>query len=568
MLMGKMGKNKTLLRILLITAIALLLNGCASSPNKMRKDVRKDINTTLDEARKSHQYKTPTAISKALLPPIDVTRPGGKRKSLVTRFDVSINNASVREVYLGLVEGTPYSVVIPPRLHGRVSLNLKSVTVAEAFDAIRRVYGFDYQRKGNYFYVSPPGIQTRIYPVNYLNLIRKGKSNTRVSGGDIGRISSGSGGGTAKQDPETTSNIKVETQSHSDFWKDLHKTLVVIVGTKKGRFVVVNPQAGLVIVRAYPKELRVVQDFLGQTQSSVNRQVILEAKIIEVTLSDRYQTGINWSALRGGKLFGMTGGGSVFSGEGSTATTGNAGNLNPTPGTFSPPATGTTAFGGVFTLSSQSSNFGSFIELLRGQGEVQVLSSPRVATVNNQKAVIKIGGDEFFVTGVDSSNSTTSGGVTTSSSPSVTLTSFFSGIVLDVTPQIDKDHNVILHIHPSVSTITQRNKTFTISGQVFDLPLAISSIQESDSIVRTSSGRIIVIGGLMKIGTTDEAAGVPILGRIPVVGHLFKHKKIIRIKKELIILLKPTVITTGREWADNIGAAHNRIKKISRDRRF
>ncbi|HEX20278.1 MAG TPA: pilus (MSHA type) biogenesis protein MshL [Acidiferrobacteraceae bacterium] len=567
--MEKMEKNKAILRVLLITAIALLLNACASSPHKMREDVRKNIDATLDKARKSHQNKTPTDISRALLPPINVTRPGGKRQPLVTRFDVSINNASVRQVYLGLVEGTPYSVVIPPNLHGRVSLNLKNVTVAEAFDAIRRVYAFDYERKGNYFYVSPPGIQTRIYPVNYINLVRKGKSNTRVSGGDIGRMtSSGGGGSTTSGDDERRSSINVETKSTVDFWKDLHKTLVTIVGSKKGRFVVVNPQAGLVIVRAYPKELRVVQNFLGLTQNTINRQVILEAKIIEVELNDRFQTGINWSALRGGKLFGMGGGGSIFSGTGTSSIIGNTGNLNPTPGTFSPPATGTSAFGGVFTLSSQSSNFGSFIELLKGQGEVQVLSSPRVATVNNQKAVIKIGGDEFFVTGIQSNTTSTTGGTITETIPSVTLTSFFSGIVLDVTPQIDKDNNVILHIHPSVSTITQRNKTFVISDKAFDLPLAVSSIQESDSIVRTSSGRIIVIGGLMKIGTTDEAAGVPILGQVPVVGHLFKHKKITRIKKELIILLKPTVITTGGDWADDIGATHDRIKKISRDRRF
>ena len=312
-----------------------------------------------------------------------------------------------------------------------------------------------------------------------------------------------------------------------------------------------------------------VQDYLGLTQSTINRQVILEAKIIEVELNDRFQTGINWSALRGNKLFGMVGGGSIFSGSGISSIAGGTGNLNPTPGIFSPPATGTSAFGGVFTLSSQSSRFGSFIELLKTQGEVQVLSSPRVATVNNQKAVIKIGGDEFFVTGIQTTSSTVAvGGGVVETTPNVTLTSFFSGIVLDVTPQIDKDNNVILHIHPSVSTITQRNKTFTVSGKTFDLPLAVSSIQESDSIVRTSSGRIIVIGGLMKVGTTDEAAGVPILGRVPVVGNLFKHKKITRIKKELIILLKPTVITTGGDWAGDIGATHDRIKKIKRHRGF
>lgn len=564
------NKQQIINRTLLILMVALLVNACGStSPYKFREGVRDDINKALDTARKSHKGKNsiPANVSKALLPPINVTTPSGGSKSIETRFDISVNNAPARQVFMGLVESTPYSIVIHPGVRGRLSLNLKNVTVVEAIEAIRQVYGIDYKRKGNNFYILSPGIQTRIYPVNYLNLQRKGKSDTRVSGGEFGRISSGSstssGAGTGQSG---FSSINVETKSQVDFWKDLHKTLATMIGTKQGRFVVVNPHAGLVVVRAYPRELQTVHDFLGLTHATINRQVILEAKIIEVELNDRYQTGINWSRLKSSSVFDFGGGGSIFSGSGVTGNAGATGTLN--PNSFSPPGQTTSAFGGVFTLTAKTSSFGGFIELLRSQGEVQVLSSPRVATVNNQKAIIKIGGDEFFVTGVTSTSSTTSGGTTTESTPSVSLTSFFSGIVLDVTPQIDKDNNIILHVHPSVSTVTQRNKTFTISGKTFDLPLAVSSIQESDSIVRTTSGRIIVIGGLMKVGSTDEAAGIPILGRIPIVGNLFKHKKITRIRKELIILLKPTVITTGADWATNISGTSERIKNIKRNRRF
>ncbi len=560
------NRPKTLFGILLIIGTALLVNACAT-PSKMREGVRGDINTSLDAASKSNKGKAgiPTDVSKALLPPIELRVPGGGTKPLETRFDISVNNASAREVYMGLVEGTPYSVVVHPNIRARISLNLKNVTVAEAIEAIRQVYNLEYRRDGNNFYILSPGIQTRIFPVNYLNLVRKGKSDTRVSSGDIGRISSSGGTtSTATSGGDTGfSSINVETKSEVDFWKDLYRTLVVIVGKKKGRFVVVNPQAGLIIVRAYPREIRVVQNFLGLTHETINRQVILEAKIIEVELKDRFQTGINWSKIKSGNTFGMLGGGSIFSGSGVSSIVGSTGTLN--PGSFSAPGGSTSAFGGVFTLTSQSSTFGGFIELLRTQGEVQVLSSPRVATLNNQKAVIKIGGDEFFVTGVRSSTSVVSGGTTIPTTPSVTLTSFFSGIVLDVTPQIDNAGNVILHIHPSVSTISQKNKSFTIFGQVFDLPLAVSSIQESDNIVRATSGQIIVIGGLMKVGSTDEVAAVPILGRIPILGRLFKHKKITRIKKELVILLKPTVINTGTDWANNITDAKGRIKKIKRD---
>ncbi|MEK7840104.1 MAG: hypothetical protein AAB252_02900, partial [Pseudomonadota bacterium] len=192
----------------------------------------------------------------------------------------------------------------------------------------------------------------------------------------------------------------------------------------------------------------------------------------------------------------------------------------------------------------------------------QVLSSPRVSTINNQKAVIKIGGDEFFVTGVSSSTGTTSGGVTTTSTPTVDLTSFFSGIVLDVTPQIDENKNIVLHIHPSVSAVTQKDKSFSVSGSAFNLPLALSTIQESDNVVRAQSGQIIIIGGLMKEGTTDENVSVPILGDIPILGNLFRHKKVTRVKKELIILLKPTVIEAGQDWNDALRESQERVKKI------
>jgi MSHA biogenesis protein MshL len=145
------------------------------------------------------------------------------------------------------------------------------------------------------------------------------------------------------------------------------------------------------------------------------------------------------------------------------------------------------------------------------------------------------------------------------------LASFFSGIALDVTPQIDEENNILLHIHPAVSNVTQQDKSFAglgTGGIPLTLPLALSAIQESDNMVRAQSGQIIVIGGLMKEGSTDENASVPILGDIPILGNLFKHKKVTRIKKELVILLKPTVINTGQDWGDVTRESQDRIKKI------
>jgi MSHA biogenesis protein MshL len=153
------------------------------------------------------------------------------------------------------------------------------------------------------------------------------------------------------------------------------------------------------------------------------------------------------------------------------------------------------------------------------------------------------------------------GATSTTTLPTVTteLSAFFSGIALDVTPQIDDAGNITLHIHPSVSDVTEKKIS---TGATLPISTASSSVQESDNIVRATSGQIIVIGGLMKEASTDDNASVPFLGDIPIVGNLFKHKKVTRIKRELVILLKPTVINSGQDWSDSAGESQERIRKI------
>lgn len=348
--------------------------------------------------------------------------------------------------------------------------------------------------------------------------------------------------------------MHVATESTADFWKELRDTLTAMIGgsTAEGaagasgeRFVAVNAASGQLVVRAYPRELRAVEEYLAGMHNAIARQVVLEAKIVNVELNDRFQTGINWRAFQ---AVAMTGGGSIFNGgalNGGSEIGGNFGDLN---GVL-PSGTDTSAFGGVFSIATQSTDFSSFIELLKTQGDVHVLSSPRVSTVNNQKAIIKVGGDEFFVTGVTSTPSTVLGGQPTTT---IQVTPYFSGIVLDVTPQIDRAGTVTLHIHPSVSAVGEKSKTLVVSNALSNIPFATSSIQESDNVVRARSGQVIVIGGLMKESTVDESAGIPLLADLPGIGVLFKHTKIVKLKQELVILLKPTVIEASAGWANLI----------------
>ena len=548
--------------------LALALGGCASTG--WHTEAGRHIDRTLATAQHQQEPAPPSAVRSALVPGIQIHLPALAPMANGARFNLAVNNAPARSVFLGLVAGTAYSVTVPPGISGNITLNLHQVTVPEAMRAIRRTYHYEYDRRGHQYYLLPPGLQTRIFRVNYLNVVRTGSSDTRMASGDLTSAPTASMGGVPGSVPPqgastgtaSLSNIQVETTSKSDFWKQLQQTVSALVGTQNGNMVVANAQASLLIVRASPRQMRVVARLLRIMQVNVDREVVLSAKILEVQLNSGFQSGINWAdlaQLNGASITSeQLGGGSLLS-SGSSEIAGSPESMTPSIGVYAPIAP-TSAFGGMLTLAVQARNFASFIELLKTQGRVQVLSSPQVATVNNQKAVIKVGGDDFFVTGI--TNSVSNVGLTAVTVPSVQLTPFFSGIALDVTPQIDNHGNVILAIHPSVSQVTQRNQTFSVSSQTYSLPLASSSIQESDDIVRAHSGQIIVIGGLMKDGTTTENASVPLLGDLPGIGVLFQHRKIVRVKSELVILLKATVVTGGRVWSREVDSSERRIRAI------
>lgn len=338
----------------------------------------------------------------------------------------------------------------------------------------------------------------------------------------------------------------IQTESESAFWDNLRQTLSLMVPSDEGRQAIVNRDSGLVIVRAMPDELKLVGDFFAQLQNAMQRQVILEAKILEVTLNEGFQSGINWGGTRGGNsdyFLGQIGGqGAIDSGRSV-----NAGLPFPIDPEGDIPITQlpSSAIGGALTFAFNASRFTAVIELLETQGDVRVLSSPRVSTLNNQKAIIKVGTDEFFVTSV-SSNTTQGAAVTTARE--IEFTPFFSGIALDVTPQIDDTGSVTLHIHPTVSEVVDQTKTVTIQGQTEQFPLALSTVREADAIVRANNGQIIVIGGLMEDQQRDEELRTPLLARIPLLGGLFKQQRKTSRKSELVILLKPTVVDSDQVW--------------------
>ncbi|MGI1987662.1 pilus (MSHA type) biogenesis protein MshL [Shewanella glacialipiscicola] len=459
------------------------------------------------------------------------------------RFDVSALDVDAKVFFPSLVQGTPLSVAVHPDVQGTISLSLKGVTLTEAIQVVEDIYGYEVSREGRILRVFPAGMRTETFPLNYLYMERDGLSLTSVSSGRLSdnnnsnsnnsnsdnsnnsnssNNSNGNNGNNSSNNgsSDSSNGTFIRSRTKTDFWGELKETLTSIIGeTGGGRQVVVTPQAGLVTIRAFPSELRQVRTFLNTAESHLQRQVILEAKILEVTLSDGYQQGIQWDNVLG-----------------------HVGNTNVNFGTSAGPGLSdkiTSAIGGVTSLSIKGSDFTTMINFLDTQGDVDVLSSPRVTASNNQKAVIKVGTDEYFVTDV---SSTTVASTTPVTTPQVELTPFFSGIALDVTPQIDRDGNVLLHVHPSVIDVKEQTKNIRISDASLELPLAQSEIRESDTVIRAASGDVVVIGGLMKSENIEVVSQVPLLGDIPLLGELFKNRSKQKKKTELIILLKPTVV--------------------------
>ncbi|ABZ78393.1 pilus (MSHA type) biogenesis protein MshL [Shewanella halifaxensis HAW-EB4] len=456
------------------------------------------------------------------------------------RFDVSANNVDAKVFFPSLAQGTPLSVAVHPDVTGKISLSLKSVTLKEALQVVEDIYGYEVSREGRILRIFPAGMRTETFSLNYLYMERQGLSLTSVSSGRISdndsnsnsnsnssgnsnsnfNNSSNSDSGSSNSSSDQTNGTFIRSETKSDFWGELKETLVSIMGnTGGGRQVVVTPQAGLVTVRAYPNEIRQIRNFIKTAESHLQRQVILEAKVLEVTLSDGYQQGIHWESVLG-----------------------HAGSTDITFGTS--PTTGlsdqiSSVLGGVTSIKLEGSDFSTMISLLDTQGDVDVLSSPRVTASNNQKAVIKVGTDEYFVTNVSSTTVASNTPITT---PDVELTPFFSGIALDVTPQIDEQGNVLLHIHPSVIDIKEQTKIIKISGSTLELPLAQSEIRESDTVIKAASGDVVVIGGLMKSENTEIVSKVPLLGDIPFLGEAFTNRANSTVKTELVILLKPIVV--------------------------
>ncbi|HFC9208267.1 pilus (MSHA type) biogenesis protein MshL [Vibrio cholerae] len=530
------------MRKIVLASVVTSLVGC-SMGHRDPVEAKQALNQAINETNSRQIDQLPPSVEADLMPDMD-TLTASEPKTL-QRFRIQAEDVEAKAFFASLVQGTEYSAAIHPAVTGRITLNLTDVTLDEALGVVRDLYGFEVVKEGKVIQVYPAGLRTVTIPVDYLQFKRTGRSLTSITTGtitntDTNNSSSSSSSSSGSSDGNSSSSssrrsdsrggTEIETTNESDFWPLLEKAVAQLLGGSGGQTVIANPQAGVLTLRAYPDEIRQVNDFLGISQQRMHRQVILEAKILEVTLSDGYQQGINWS-----KAF-SSNGASYNIGSG-TITQDSSGN----PITSALPGLDAigSLLGGQSNVVISSGSFDAVISFMATQGDLNVLSSPRVTASNNQKAVIKVGTDEYYVTDLSSVVGT---GDNAQASPDITLTPFFSGISLDVTPQIDDQGNVLLHVHPAVIEVEQQTKIITYNSQEITLPLARSSIRESDSVIRAKDGDVVVIGGLMKTNTIERVSKVPFLGDVPGLGNLFRNISNQTQKTELVILLKPTVV--------------------------
>ena len=568
---------KLLTRTVLYTALAsTMLTGCATPRGAPSSRVEREADEAIVKVRDEMQQSTENVEKQKRLMAeqeylVKSNRDAQEANALAVlrqepRFDLILNNAPARDVFMALVSETPWSLTMHPEVKGVVSTSLRRVTIREALDALREMYGYDYRIDGTRISIYAPTAQTRSFVVNYLTSSRNGSSEIRVNSGSNsvatntgtggntnvmsnGQNNAGLNGGVNGTSGQSTNSVstQIQTNTTSNLWKEMSDAIKAMVVPGPGKHVLVTPQASLITVRAMPDELRQIEQYLQSVKGAVQRQVMLEAKIIDVELNDNYQSGIDWN-----RLFTQFGNTTIQAGVLGAAATGLR--ALPVGGTTIPNLVSLPSIGaGAYGLSIGSTNFDAVLAFLEAFGSARVLSSPRIATLNNQRALLKVGTDEFFITSATPGSTTGTTGLLGSAAvnpPTLNWASFFSGIALDVTPQIDESSVVTMHVRPSVSTVSERTRELNLgSAGNYKLPTARSSVNETDTVVRIENGQMVAIGGLMQTESNNGLSGLPGASSAGPFGSLVSNQSRVGKKRELVVLIKPTVIKSSADWA-------------------
>lgn len=541
--------------------------GCAAPPKKERAALPSQM---LAQTQPQPPYDE--KLQELLIPQ------GEEAKKIPEKlYSLFVRDADVQEVLLAFSKESDLNIVIDPELSGKVTIDLKRVTLEEVLDSILTPLGWTYRTEGKFIKILRPQLETRFFTLNYIATKRGGKREVYASTGggmQTGLTGQQVGAQTGQQTTVGSGGARTGysdliSVDEVDLWDDIKKGLEAIVfgsiveGEKKvtqepgkttltrvdekGKRLIINKSTGLICVTDYPLDLNKVAFFLETIEGSCQRQVTIQVKILEVILRDEYKEGINWKVIESLPRFvnvawGLTdrAGTAGFPGgiggylSGATTGTGTTAGSITTPGTFI-----IKPFGGVFTIGPGGTEvlLSDIVQAISEQGDVKILSNPTISTLNNQKAIIRVGDqDVFFITGAVATQTT--------------VTQFIQpmtidvGIILDVTPQIAEDGTIIMNIHPS---ITEKTGEKLAPDGKSTFPLL--SVRETDTTVRVKDGQTIIIAGLMQEKTEETFIGVPGLQSLPILGGLFRYRAEKKRNTELVIMITPA-LQIGRKVED------------------
>jgi len=470
---------------------------------------------------KAKDEKTPTVSPDQIASPLSASIEQEKKIEIIKPKEVysfSLREADIKDVLRAIAKQTNYNVVMESDVEGECTVDLKDVTLEKALEYIVEPLEFSYKIEGKTVYVSKPRLETKMFSINYLALKKIGSSS--VDG------SIGGSQGTAAATTTKGSFVALESKTEADIWKSLEDNINKLI-SKEGK-IFVNNQASMVVVTDYPRHLKSISKFLEGIETIVHRQVMIEAKIVEVQLSEGYKEGINWQLLNGklwdysiniGQQFRSP---IILPGGAQTAT--------------SPP------FFAIFAGGTHLDINNTFVELLKTQGTINIVSSPKVITMNNQRAVIKVAKQDVYF---DVQQNTGTGG----STATVIYTPKFInvGLILDVIPQIDDAGNIILNIHPMltsrISEVAQPINTGT--GPTTFTYVPVLDVRETDTMVKVKDGDTVIIGGLLQDYKKNDVKGIPGLMSIPLFGKLFSYTEETSTKIELVVMLTPRIVHNG-----------------------
>lgn len=461
------------------------------------------------------------AETKAVAKPVDIPSPVSfqmeKAKAPDSArpqdyFSFSLRDADVKDILRAIAKQTNYNVVTEPDVKGITTVDLKNVTLEKALEYILEPLGFTYKIEGRTIYASKPKIATKIFTINYLALKKIGTSTIEWKSG--GTSSTSGTGGTTSSEAKT---LEVKSETESDLWKSLEDNLKAIISAD-GKLII-NKQTFTIMITDYPKNLQRVSMFLESLEGTMHRQIIIEAKIVEVRLSEGFRQGVNWEliASRIGSLARIS-----------------ARQSFPAPATFLGDYTEYFRFYVGSGSSGELNITNTFIELLKAQGETKVLANPKIATLNNQRAVIKSTTQEVYYEEQQSSTGGVAGTIATYSPRFINV-----GVVLDVIPQIDNEGNIILSIHPIYST---KDGSVRSPNPLSLGTVPVISTRETDTIVRIKDGETVIIAGLIYETKYQDEKSIPVFGSLPLFGYLFRSSAEQTKSTELIVFLTPRII--------------------------